>query len=462
MKRINVVLLAIAAVPIAAATPPNFVFILSDDQAWNGLSKRMIADLPESGSDYHRTPNIDRLASEGMTFSRAYAPAPKCEPTRYAITFGLTTTSLNAADKRTAARHRGLARHALANALKEAESSYRTATFGKWQLHQAQGELGFDKDDGRITQNQDGQSGDPRDPKRMFELTRKGNEFMAESVADGRPFYLQLWHYAVHGSNQSLPKTLESWRARPAGRLHRDPTRAAMADDFDRAVGMTLARIDELGIRDTTYVIYMSDNGGPTRYLRGGKTNVTEGGLRVPLVVRGPGVEEDTYCDTPVVGYDILPTVLDFASPGTAAPAHVEGGSWKPLLLSGCSAGVERPIDRMVFFFGDARGRDPGPQAALIAGNFKLLYSWSEARASLYDVASDPREAIDLAEQHPDRVAAMQRALMDHVRDGIGQEAYDSIGTRPLSARPGRRGRDRPRPGPRPSRRPRPQGPRSR
>ncbi len=432
--------LAISAASAAAA--PNFVFILSDDQAWNGLSRRMIRELPESSSDYHRTPTIDRLGQEGMTFSRAYAAAPKCEPSRYAITFGRTTTSLNAPDKRTAARHRGRPRQSLANLLRKGNPAYRTATFGKWQLHQTQAELGFDSDDGRITQNQDGESSDPRDPKRMFEVTDKGNRFMEESVAAGRPFYLQLWHYAVHSTNQALPETLEAWRKRPPGRLHRDPTRAAMADDLDRAVGMTLARIDELGIRDTTYVVYMSDNGGPTRYLRGGKTNVTEGGLRVPLLVRGPGVEPGTYCDTPVVGYDILPTVLDLASLDATIPPQVEGGSWKQLLLGACKSGVDRPIDRIVFFFEDARGRDPGPQAALIAGNLKLLYSWRENRASLYDVTSDSRELRDLAGERPNRTDALERALLDHIQVGIGRDAFQRIGTKPPRARPGRARRE--------------------
>ena len=458
------VLLTLAATAglVAASAAPNFVFILADDQAWNGLSRRMIRDLPESGSDYHSTPNIDRLAGEGMTFSRAYAAAPKCEPSRYAITFGLTTTSLNAPDKRTAARHRGEPGQSLANALKRADPTYRTATFGKWQLHQTQAELGFDRDDGRITQNRDGESSDPGDPKRMFELTRKGSQFMEESVAAGRPFYLQLWHYAVHGSNQSLPETLDAWKDRPTGRRHRDPTRAAMAENFDGAVGMTLATIDRLGIRDSTYVIYMSDNGGPTRYLRGGKTNVTEGGLRVPLIVRGPGVERDAHCDTPVVAYDLLPTVLDFASPGGERPPLLEGGSWKPLLLDGCSAAVERPIERMVFYFEEGRGRDPGPQGALIDGRFKLFYSWRESRASLFDVVADPRETRDLVEEHPDRVRDLRQALMDHVRAGLGQEAFDAIGTVQARARPGRRGRTGPASGARPNRRQRPPGGRPR
>lgn len=440
------------ALSATVAAPPNFVFILADDQAWNGLSRRMIEDLPESGSDFHRTPNIDLLAQDGMTFSRAYAAAPKCEPSRYAILFGMTTTSLNAPDKRTARRMRGEARHSLVNSLKAANSSYVAATFGKWQLIKSQRELGFDRDDGKITQNQDGESPDPRDPKRMFELTEKGNRFMEESVETGQPFYLQLWHYAVHGSNQSLPETLGKWQGRRPGRLHRDPTRASMAEDFDRAVGITLAKIDELGIRDSTYVIYMSDNGGPTRFLRGGKTNVTEGGLRVPLVVRGPGVAANAYCDIPVVAYDLLPTVLDFAAPGALPPPAAEGGSWRRLLVSGCAEGVERPKNRFVFYFGEARGRVPGPQAAIVSGNFKLLYLWREEDASLFDVSTDIQETRNLAAQRPDLAAGLQRELMDHVRAGLGVEAFSRIESGEVSAPPRRRDRARRRPARRPAR----------
>lgn len=447
----RICLLAVVALT-AGAAPPNFVFILADDQAWNGLSRRMIRSLPESGSDFHRTPHIDGLAREGMTFSRAYAAAPKCEPSRYAITFGMTTTSLNAPDKRTAARPRAESRHSLANTLKQANPSYRTATFGKWQLTRSQRELGFDWDDGRITQNRDGESPDPRDPKRMFELTQKGNHFMQDSVEDGRPFYLQLWHYAVHGSNQSLSETLQRWKARPLGRRHRDPTRAAMAEDFDRAVGMTLATIDKLGIRDNTYVIYMSDNGGPTRYLRGGKTNVTEGGLRVPLLVRGPGIEQDTYCDTAVVAYDLLPTLLDFTDPEASPPSGVEGGSWKPTLLNGCEAGIDRPVDRMVFFFAEARGRETGPQAAIVREEFKLLYSWMDGTAALFDVGADPREARDLSSDHRDLAAGLQRELMEHLRQGLGEETLARLESGEYSAGSRRRVRSRLREGRRPER----------
>lgn len=441
--RIVVLLVSAASTLISAA--PNFVFILADDQAWNGLSTRMIADLPESGSDYHRTPNIDRLAREGMTFSRAYAAAPKCEPSRYAIQFGMTAVSLNATDKRLAARLRADPSHSLANALKQANSAYRAATFGKWQLVRTQRELGFDSDDGRITQNHDGESTDPRDPKRIFEITEKGNRFMEDSVVSDRPFYLQLWHYAVHGSNQSLPETLEHWRARPQGRLHRDPTRAAMAEDFDRAVGATLAKIDELGIRDRTYVIYMSDNGGPTRYLRGGKTNVTEGGLRVPLLVRGPGVAQGSYCDQPVVAYDLLPTVLDLANPEVDPPPGIEGGSWKTLLTSECSDAVERPLEHLVFFFAEARGRDAGPQAAIIAGGFKLLYTWPDANAALYNVSEDIREVRDVASQYPDLAVRLEGNLMDHLEAGLGTQVLARIASGDASAGSAKRDRRRPR-----------------
>ncbi len=432
-RRIALFLVAVATA-LPAATP-NFVFILADDQAWNGLSTRMIADLPESGSDYHRTPHIDRLAREGMTFSRAYAAAPKCEPSRYAIQFGMTTVSLNAPDKRTAVRFKAESSHSLANSLKRANPAYRTATFGKWQLVRTQRELGFDRDDGKITQNQDGESPDPQDPKRMFEITENGNRFMEDSVASERPFYLQLWHYAVHGRNQSLPETLEHWQTKPLGRLHRDPTRAAMAEDFDRAVGATLAKIDQLGIRDRTYVIYMSDNGGPTRYLRGGKTNVTEGGLRVPLLVRGPGIAQNSYCDQPVVSYDLLPTVLDLAHSEAVSPPRVEGGSWKPLLMSRCADGVDRPLEELVFFFAESRGRDAGPQAAIIAGKFKLLYAWPDSRAVLFDLSEDIRESRDVAAQYPDVAVRLERNLMDHLEAGLGTQVLARLASGEAGAR---------------------------
>ena len=229
-----------------------------------------------------------------------------------------------------------------------------------------------------------------------------------------------------------------------------------MAEDFDRAVGMTLAKIDELGIRDSTYVIYMSDNGGPSRYLRGGKTNVTEGGLRVPLLVRGPGIEQDTYCDAPAVAYDLLPTVLDFADPGAVPPSRVEGGSWKPMLLSGCESGNDRPVDRMVFFFAEARGREPGPQAAIVRDNYKLLHSWAEGRAALFDVVADPREARDVALEHQDVAAGLHRELMDHLQEGLGEEALARLQSGDHSAGPPRRARPRLRENRRPERRRRP------
>lgn len=269
----------------------------------------------------------------------------------------------------------------------------------------------------------------------MFEITEKGNRFMEDSVASERPFYLQLWHYAVHGSNQSLPETLERWNARPLGRRHRDPTRAAMAEDFDRAVGITLAKIDQLGIRDRTYVIYMSDNGGPTRYLRGGKTNVTEGGLRVPLLVRGPGIAQSTYCDQPVVAYDLLPTVLDLAHSDAVPPPRVEGASWKPLLASGCVDGVDRPLEELVFFFAESRGRDAGPQAAIIAGRFKLLYAWPDARAVLFDLSEDIRESRDVTARYPDVAVRLERQLMDHLEAGIGNQVLARLASGQSGAR---------------------------
>ena len=216
-----------------------------------------------------------------------------------------------------------------------------------------------------------------------------------------------------------------------------------VADDFDRAVGMTLAKIDELGIRDNTYVIYMLANCGPIRYVRGGNANVTEGGLRLPLLMRGPGIEQGSFGDVPVVGYYLLPTVLDFVSPEASPHPGAEGGDCEPTLLRVCGPGIDRRVDRNVFFSAAARGREPGPQAAILRDNLKLLYRWAERPAALFNMDADPRETRDIAAKHQDLAGRLQRNLMDHPQEGLGEETLARLQSGEYSLGPERR--DRPR-----------------
>ncbi|MEY4485345.1 MAG: Choline-sulfatase, partial [Verrucomicrobiota bacterium] len=298
------------------AASPNFVFILADDQSWNGTSVPMMPGNDFSKSRTFRTPNLEQLASQGMIFSQAYAAHPKCECSRAAILMGRSTTTLNATEKNSR-NWSAPAGDSLANTLKRANPAYRAAHLGKWQWSQTPESMGYDVNDG-ITMNEDGDSQDPNDPKLSFSITRRAAEFMGRQVKEGHPFYLQLSYYAVHQQPQALASTLKKYEGMGGGGGGRGDraVMAAMTEDLDTCVGEIMKQLQKLGIADNTYLVYMSDNGGRTEILKGGKGNLGEGGLRVPLIVRGPGIKGGSYCNEPVVSYDLLPTVLDFATPG--------------------------------------------------------------------------------------------------------------------------------------------------
>lgn len=416
MRWLHLFFLFAGAALVRAEAPPNVLFILADDQAWNGTSVRMMPQDAFSASRSFQTPNLERLAAQGMTFSQAYAAHCKCECSRAAIQMGRTTTSLNAPD-RSSRNWSASVSDSLANTLKRANANYRAAHFGKWQWFHTPQSMGYDLSDG-ITTNEDGNSRDPEDPKQSFGITRRAKAFMEAQVKEGRPFYLQLSYYAVHQTPQALASTLKRY----AGRGDR-PVMAAMAEDLDTCVGEVLKKIDDLGIAGNTLVIYSSDNGGRTDVLNGGKGDLGEGGLREPLIVRAPGIKAGTHSAVPVIGYDIMATVLDYAAPGFPLPKGVEGGSWKAL-LAGDASQVVRPIDRFVWHQAVEVAH---PQSAIRRGDYKLLYFWDTQEGLLFDLANDLRETRDLAKQRPDVAARLEAELKAHVRAGLGDAAFAAL-----------------------------------
>ena len=448
----NVIALGLALVlssGFATAGPPNFVIILADDQPWNGTSVPMIKGNSNSKHHLAETPNLERLAAQGMVFSQAYSPHSKCEATRYSLQFGRTPASLNAPDKFTA--RQGLKANnqdAMINTLKRANPNYRAAFYGKWQLVRSADALGFDDSTG-ATDNNDGESRDPDDPKQMFGITKRGNAFMEKQVSANKPFVLMLAHYAVHTSLQSLPSTLKKYQQVNRGRS-RDAEMAACTEDLDTCVGITLKKIEQLGIAKNTFVIYMSDNGGRTNYMKGGKSTMYEGGVRVPLIVRGPGVTSNVYSDVPVVGYDLFPTILDYASSQARLPAELEGGSWRQVLTSGGKGKVERPIDRFVFHYGPPNpDRGTRPHSSIRSGDHKLIHYWDRNESELYDVTKDLGERNNIARQHPAVANDLQKQLFAHLRAGIGEETFAKFqkGDVPQDRRPsGGRGKVKNRP----------------
>ena len=407
----------------ALAKAPNILFILADDQSWSGTSVRMKADEPRSGSTVFKTPNLEKLAAQGMTFSQAYAAHCKCECSRAAIQMGRTTTTLNAPDKMSR-NWSAPVTHSLVNTLKRADSSYEAAHFGKWQWFHTPESMGYDVSDG-ITMNEAGETTDPEDPKQSFGITRRARAFMDTQVKSGHPFYLQLSYYAVHQSPQALASTLKKYEGIAGGGGRGDRAlMAAMTEDFDTCIGEVLKKLDELGIADNTLVIYSSDNGGRTEILNGGKGDLGEGGIREPLIVRGPGIKGGTRSDIPVISYDLMATVIDFVKPGFALPKGVEGGSWKSLLLSGGKEPVKRPIDRFVWHQAVEVAH---PQSAIRRGDYKLLYVWDTKEGLLFDLKNDLGETRDVAKQRPEVAAQLEAELKAHVKAGLGEQAYGSL-----------------------------------
>ena len=423
-----------AALAVETGEKYNFLFIFVDDQGWTGTSVPMLQGDKSTCTPGYFMPNLENMARSGMVFSQAYAGYPKCECSRASLLMGRTTTSLNATDKN-ARRWNAPVTDSIANTLKRLSPEYRAAHFGKWQWPQSPQALGFDASDG-ITMNEDGDSPAPLDPKQSFGITRRAIGYMQKQVNEKHPFYLQLSYYAVHSQPQALESTLKKYQEKaPATNNGRGggAIEAAMTEDLDTCIGTLLSKLDELDIAKNTIVIYMADNGMRSNGLKGGKTVLDEGGIRVPLVVKGPGVGRGVYSNVPVAGYDIFPTVLDFAEPGKQLPAGIEGGSWRDVLLNQGRGEVKRPIDRMVWHH-DVEIEHP--QTAMRQGNLKLLHYWDTGQDFLYDLSTDRGERKNLADQMPSELKTMLAELKAHVRAGLGDIKFEQLESGKIQASP--------------------------
>ena len=409
---------------------PNIVFIFADDLGYH--------DLGCYGSDYYKSPNIDKLAKRGMLFSSGYSAAGNCAPSRGCLLSGQYTPRhsvyavgntkrgpVNLMRMEPIPNRSGLAKHviSMADALKAA--GYVTGIFGKWHLSGPDGcqpgDQGFD-----VVMNKNYKGvGVRTDPKGIYTITDAACKFMEKNK--DRPFFAFVSHNAIHTGLQAKKETLEKFKKADPGKQHNNPLYAACTFDLDDGVGLLMQKLIDLGIEDNTLVIFTSDNGATPvstqEPLRGAKGSYYEGGVRVPFLAVWPGViEPGSKCDVPVINIDLYPTFLDAA--GAAAPKnHVLDGESIVPLLKGAGKLKRQAIywhfpgylDRPV-----PRGRDPvfrtRPTTVMRKGDWKLhLYheEWqldggrgklkTNNAVELYNLADDIGERKNLALSQPEK-----------------------------------------------------------
>ena len=378
-RALFVTLFSFAVLPIQAAETPNFVIIYADDLGYTQTSVPMMKDRPELTHKLHQTPNLEKLARRGMRFSHAYCPSPVCTSSRASIQFGMTTARVGCVSIHDVVMNKKQidlgTNLSIAEMFKEANKGYVTAFFGKGCTP-----MGWFKDHGydetdfihkHPNGNAHGDWWEPTtktpipadDPKRVFSLAKTSTDFLKERGKDKKPFYLMISHYAVHVRNTSLKSTREKYlkivaeengiegsipdisrfdknadeMPKKLQSLWEKANYAGMMEDMDSSIGMVLDELKAQGLDENTYVIFSSDNGGgqSNAPLQGGKAKMWEGGLRIPMIVAGPGVAANSQCDKPVAQWDYLTTMHDLAGSAAALPDNLDGISLRPVLEQG-------------------------------------------------------------------------------------------------------------------------------
>ena len=428
MKKLRYLLISLFGLTAALqADSPNIILILTDDQGWSQRSGLMDPENPKTGSSYLHTPAMDRIAEEGMRFTGGYSPAPLCTPTRRSILCGTSAarSGTEFVSKWVPADHLTLPR-----ALKQANPEYQCAHFGKWgeKMISSPEECGYDVSDGH-TGNVTGGMEDKmkpahivEDPKRTGSVTDRSIEFIRKQTKAGKPFYTQVSYYAGHLRTELLQASLEKYQKKGAPDRAYSQGWAGMLEELDNGIGRILDELDALGISDKTYVIFTTDNGGrgtvpggnpkspaPNVPLSGAKHSLLEGGIRVPLMVRGPSIKAGSVCRVPVAGYDFLPTFFELGGGEGGLSEELDGGSFVTLFSDPKSDSVKRPIDGLIF------SRPRQGMVAIRSGKWKMLAKFNAKReiesGKLFNVVEDIAEAHDLSTKKPDKARALQARL---------------------------------------------------
>ncbi len=432
----------------------NVVFFLVDDMGWK--------DSSCYGSELYETPNMDRLAQEGVRFTQAYTAHPRCVPARYALLTGKFPARAGIPG---ASYNMEASEFTLAEAVKE--DGYATFFAGKWHLM---------KTDDQLPENQGfdvniagGHAGAPPSYFYPYNQTRSGGhkakklhgldegtkgEYLTDRLTEetieflerhhtenpDQPFFVYLSHYAVHTPLEAKPELVEHYKKK-IGRMSFDgpayvdkdgttkmrqdnAVYAAMVHSMDESLGRVMETLDQLSLSENTIIVFTSDHGGLSNRgvtskrplatsnlpLRAGKGHCYEGGIRVPLIVKWPGVTRAGMVSGRVVaGTDHYPTILKMAGLPPRPEQHLDGVSYADT-LNGAAAVRPGPM-----FWHSPVGRPASTGdtncSVIREGDWKLLEFYDEDRVELYNVVDDPYETADLSEKEPDRAAELLKKI---------------------------------------------------
>ncbi len=447
-----VLILATSSPFVSSDDRPNFVIMVADDLGYG--------DLGSYGHPEIRTPNLDRLAEEGLRFTDAYAAAPVCSPARTGLMTGRIPSRVGIYDWIPPGSdvHLPLEETTVAELLRDA--GYQTVYLGKWHLNGGLGsdqpqpdDHGFDHwlattgfampthlDPFNFVRN--GVELGPIEGYACQLLSNEAVQWLTEIRDADRPFLMVIGYHEPHEAIASPPELTASY---PATQNRNEAEYFANVTNLDLAVGRVMVALEKLGLADDTLVLFTSDNGpemvnrhpqaqrsyGSAGGLRGHKLQLWEGGIRVPFVVRWPGhTAPESVSATPVSGVDLLPTLCKLAGVAIPEAIALDGAS----LASGFAGGA---IDRATPLFWHDYKAWGGPRVALRKGRFKLAAWWDGpeilrtdsstmrpgdlelirtaelVRFELYDLEADPGERRDVSGQHPEVLARMKGAMLE-------------------------------------------------
>jgi len=441
----------------AVLKKPNIIFILVDDMGWR--------DLGCFGSEYYETPNIDRLANEGIKFTNAYANAPNCAPTRACLLSGqytprhgvytvnspirgkLEDRKLIPPENRRALLSEKIT---IAEALKK--GGYVSASMGKWHLGDPP-ELGPKAQGFDVNIGGDHNGHPPAGYFSPYELPNLENapegEYLTDRLTEealrfiennhNRPFFLYLPHYAVHTPIQGKKALIGKYKQKPGSHGQSNPEYAAMIESLDQGVGRIMKKLDELQIARKTFVVLFSDNGGVGGYqaigipgnditsnapLRGGKGMLYEGGIRVPMIVRWPGmVKPGSISDFPVISTDFYPTLLDIAGVDTPGDYPLDGESLVPVLKRDSALKREAIFWHFPAYLQAGRTGKlrTSPAGAVRKGEYKLIEFFEDGRLELYNLEDDIGETQNLVSKMPEKTRELHQLLI-HWRKSLNAD----------------------------------------